>query len=298
MKKKTKSRIEFKFFKIFYKINKKLPYPFVEKSIINLSKFAGNVLRLRRNVAESNLKKIYPDKSKKERNMILTKMYENLGRTAAETYFGDREELLKKCETRGFENISKALEKGNGVILATFHMGNWELAGVSIAKKYKMGVVLKKQRNRYFDDFTNKLRENENIVLIDKKNALRPIIQLLKQNYVVSILMDQNAGKHGIRTNFLGLPSSTFVGTAKIAIKQKCPIIPAITYRNDKGENIFIVEAPVDTTKFTNNIHDIKALTELVSGKLEKYIHEHPADWFWVHKRWKGAKKAKFVETI
>ncbi len=295
MKKKTKSKIEFNLFKAFYNLNKKLPYVFVEKSIINLSKFAGNILKLRRNVAESNLKKIYPDKSRNERNKIILKMYENLGRTAAETYFGDREELLKKCDIRGFENISKALGKGNGAILATFHMGNWELAGISIARKHKMGVVLKKQRNRYFNDFTNKLRENENIVLIDKKNALRPIIQLLKQNYVVSILMDQNAGKYGIQTNFLGLPSSTFVGTAKIAIKQKCPIIPAIAYRNEKGENIFVVEPPIDTTKFSNNLQDVKALTELVSEKLEKYIHEHPADWFWVHKRWKGAKKAKIV---
>jgi len=293
MKKKTKSKIEYHFFRLFLGFNKMFPYSWVERRLINLSKFGGTFFKIRYKVALENMQKVYPQKSSAELKQTIREMYAALGRTAAETFFGDNDQLLEKCQIEGFENLEKALAGGKGAILATLHMGNWELAGISIARAHKMSVVMKKQRNKYFNTYTNKLREKENIILIDKKNALRPIIKLLRENYVVGILMDQNAGKYGIRTDFLGHPASTFVGTAKIAIKQKCPIIPAVSFRDANGNNVFVVEPAIDTTNFKNTPEQVKELTEQVSKHLEKYIHAHPADWFWVHKRWKGATKAR-----
>ncbi|MCK4956163.1 MAG: lysophospholipid acyltransferase family protein, partial [Candidatus Cloacimonetes bacterium] len=295
MKKKTKNKIEFTAFLIFIKIFKSLPYAFVEKFLSNLFMTCGKIFKIRYDVAYENLKKVFPAKTDKELNNIIKEMYGGMGKTAAETYFGNNDKLLKKAEIQGFENLEKALKQGRGVILATLHMGNWELAAIFLSRYTKTSAVLKKQRNRYFDEYMNKQREQENIELIDKKNALRPIIKNLKENNVVCILMDQNAGKNGIKTDFLGHPASTFVGTAKIAIKQKCPIIPAVAYRDESGKNIFILEQPIITDNIENSPLAVKTLTELVSKRLEKYILQNPSQWFWVHKRWKGTQKAKEI---
>lgn len=293
MKKQQLSKIEFNFFISIIRLFRQFPFSVAEKILANLMRFGGTILRLRYDVASTNLKMVFPDFNKKQIKDIISTMYYDMGRTVAETYFADNDDILNNSEIVGFDNIYKALESGKGAILATLHMGNWELAGIAIARKTKMSVVLKRQRNRYFDKYTNELREKEDIVLINKKNALRPILSLLKQNYVVGILMDQNAGKNGIVTDFLGHPASTFVGTAKIAIKQKCPIIPAVAYRDKDGKNHFVVEEPILTSDITNTPENVKALTEQVSKRLENYIIKYPSQWFWVHKRWKGAKKAK-----
>ncbi|MCK4653910.1 MAG: lipid A biosynthesis acyltransferase, partial [Candidatus Cloacimonetes bacterium] len=34
-------------------------------------------------------------------------------------------------------------------------------------------------------------------------------------------------------------------------------------------------------------------LTEKVSKQIEKYILKYPSQWFWVHRRWRGSKKAR-----
>ena len=295
MNKDTQSRIEFFFFKLFLNTFKILPYALVVKVLCNLFILGGFVVGIRKNVATRQLMMVFPEKSKNEINKILRRMYFDMGRVAAETYFGDSKKLFLKAEINGWENLEKAVDMGKGVIMVTGHLGNWELAGRYIASKFKLSVVAKKQRNRYFDEYTNKIREAENIVLIDKKNAFKPILKLLKKNYIVTILIDQNAGRDGILTDFLGFKASTFIGAAKIAIKTGCPIVPAFAVRAKDGTNHFTVEEIISPYKFQNDDKSVKELTEIISKKLEKYILKYPSQWFWVHKRWKGRDKARKI---
>ncbi len=295
MKKDTQSKIEFFLFMLVLKIFKRIPYHITETIIKKLFVFGGTILGIRKKVAKQNLRMVFPKKNSLEIHHIIRKMYLYMGITAAETYFGDFKKLYERTEISGWENLDEAVKMNKGVILTTGHLGNWELAGRYIATKHKMSVVAKKQRNQYFDEYTNKIRGKENILIIDKKNALRPILKLLKQNYIVSILMDQNAGKDGILTKFLGFDASTFVGAAKIAIKTGCPIVPAFAIRKRNGENLFISEKPIITENIEDSPENVKQLTEEISSHLEKYILKYPSQWFWVHKRWKGKDQAKKI---
>ncbi|OQX71113.1 MAG: hypothetical protein B6D62_02670 [Candidatus Cloacimonas sp. 4484_275] len=294
MKKKTKNKIEFYLFRGLLKLLKLFPYKFSEQIIVSLFILIGYYIGIRKKVAAEQLKMVFPEKSNREIKKILLRMYAGMGKTAAETYLGNKTKLFANSVAEGWNNLEKAVAMKKGVILATGHIGNWELAGRYIAAHFKFSVVAKKQRNRYFDNYTNKLREKDNIEIIDKKNAFREIIKKLRNNYIVAILIDQNAGKNGILTNFLGFPASTFVGAAKIAIKLKCPIVPAFAVRENNGKNHFIILPMILPTNYQNNEQSIKQLTEKISSTLEKIIIDHPSDWFWVHRRWRGFKKARY----
>jgi KDO2-lipid IV(A) lauroyltransferase len=177
--------------------------------------------------------------------------------------------------------------------MASMHTGNWELAGRYIHTKHKLSVIYKKLRNRYLNDFTYSIRNSDGLVLIELKTALRQILKLLKEKYIVTIMIDQNARKNGVRTVFLGHPASTFVGTAKIAIKTQSPIVPALALRTPDDKHKLIFEPMILPEGYENTTKDIIALTEKVSGQLEKYIRQYPEQWFWVHRRWRGYKRAK-----
>jgi phosphoenolpyruvate synthase/pyruvate phosphate dikinase len=155
------------------------------------------------------LKMVFPGKENREIKKILLQMYINMGKTAAETYLGSKEKIFRESSIEGWEYLEKAVAKKKGVILATGHIGNWEFAGKYIAARFKLSVVAKKQRNRYFDIYTNRLRQQDKVGIIDKKNAFREIIKQLRENYIIAILIDQNAGKNGILTNFLPSASAT-----------------------------------------------------------------------------------------
>ncbi len=295
MKKLTKSKIEFFFFKLFINIFKVFPYKFTRSFLASLFVFGASIFNIRKSLANKQLKMVFPDKPKKEIKKILNKMYYHMGLTTAESYFGNKEKLFERCEIKGWKNLKDAVEEGKGVILVTGHFGNWELAGKFIASHFDMAVVGKRQRNRYFDDYTNALRLKDKVIVINKKNALRPILKMLGDGYIVSLLMDQNAGRNGVLTDFLGHEASTFVGAAKIAIKTGCPIAPAYAIRKDDGSHVFICEEIISPEGFKNNLEDIAKLTEIISKRIEKYIYQYPHLWFWVHKRWKGHKKARKI---
>ena len=293
MKKPVQSKIEYILFLGLYHSIKWLPLKTIKFLASQIMIFGGMVLGIRRSTAEKNLKMVFPDLSVHERNKITREMYRQMGKTAAETYFADFDKLYKNVELEGWENLEAAIAMDKGVILASCHTGNWELAGRFIHEKHKLSVIYKKLRNRYLNDFTYTIRDNKGLILIEVKQALRLIMKLLKEKYIVTIMLDQNARKNGIITNFLGHPASTFIGTAKIAIKTKTPIVPAIALRLPNDKHKFIFEKPIFPDEYKNTTEDIRKLTEEVSQQLEKYILKYPEQWFWVHRRWRGYKKAR-----
>lgn len=288
-----KNQIEFCLFKIFLLIFGLLPYKFVRKSLGKLFLWGGKLFNIRRSVAAKQLHLIFPKKSETEREDILDKMYFNMGITAAEMYFADPKRLFQDVQVTGWENLQNAVDQKRGVILASFHAGNWELAGKYIAQYFKLSVIVKKQRNYYFDQYTNELRRKNNIKIISKKNSLRQIMKLVKENFIVTILIDQSAGKNGVLTDFLGYPASTYIGAAKIALKTGAPIVPSIAIRNKDGSHNFIFEQVIQPEDFKIKTKPAITLIEYISKVLEKYIYQYPEQWFWVHKRWKHDKAAK-----
>lgn len=296
MRKEKQSRLEYIGFKVLLKLLSLLPYSLIRFLLANLFVFGGYYLHIRRKVAFRNLQYIFPDKQKEEMDKIIKGMYYNFGLTAAEIYFEDFQQTKASIEVEGWQNLKNALKRKRGLILATGHIGNWELAGRYIASKLKMAVVAKRQRNRYFDNHLNKMREEAGMKIIFRKKALKPIFKYLKRNYIITLLIDQNAGDDGIRTDFLGKSASTYVGAAKIALKKGVPVVVGIAYRKQDGTNVFRFEKPILSDDKSTNDMALKNLTEHISKKLEYYILKYPEQWFWVHKRWKGAKKAKTIE--
>ncbi len=293
MNNKTKNIIEYSAFRTFVFLFKLLPYKLALWKMKKIFVLGGYYIGFRKKVAMDNLNLVFPDKSNKEKLMILKEMYAQMGDTAAETFIQNDEEFLKKVNCIGLENLEKAYSMGKGVILATAHLGNFEMAGRYLCKRFQTSVVAKIQRNRLFHAYTMRDRDKYNLEVISMKMSVRKIIKLLNKNYLVAIMMDQNAGKKGILTNFLGHPASTFVGTARIAMKTKCPVIVAVPIRMPDGSQTFYIEGPYFATDFEDNLKGQIAFTELISGKLEQYILKYPEQWFWVHRRWRGVKKAK-----
>lgn len=290
MKKVVRNKIEFALFRVIRWLLMLFPYRISLKLMESLFRWGGYYLGIRREVGVKNLKKVFPEMSRRNIRNTLMEMYRQLGITAAETYLADQEKLYSQIRLKDWQNLETAFSKNKGVLLASLHMGNWELGGRYIGRHHPLGVIYKKLRNGLFDDYTNQDREKCGIVMIPKKKALKMIMKLLDQKYVVTIMIDQNAGKMGVLTNFLGHPASTFQGIARIAIKTGSPIVPGVAYRDEDDKNVLSFEEMILPDQYDNSPESVKELTERVSHCLEKYILKYPAQWFWVHRRWRGAK--------
>jgi Kdo2-lipid IVA lauroyltransferase/acyltransferase len=289
---KVQNIVEYALFRSALYVIGLFPYKSIRQFCIDLFIFAGYYIGVRKKIASNQLRMVFPKKNNNEINKLLKETYRNLGITLAEIYFGSIPELVRNCHMENLENLTDVLALGHGAVVCTGHFGNWELAmHVLAAHGIKMAGVVKRQRNPYFDDYTYKWRTQCGIDIIYKDEAGRNIIKALRENKIVVLLIDQNAGKDGIVMDFLGHPSSTFKGAAKIALHGNIPIVSAFLIRDKEGNNIAHFEPPIYPDKYTNTEEGVLQLTKDVSRQLEDKIMEYPHLWFWLHRRWKGVRK-------
>jgi len=272
-----------------------MPRQLSVKLLVCLFDVIGYRVGVRKQVAAAQLSKVYPEKSDQEIGQIIRNMYRNMALSIQEIYLDNDRILLSRCILDGREHIEAALAMGRGAILATGHFGNWEAARIMPLWGIPISVIAKQQRNRFFDRYTNRIRERNGACIIDMKSGLRGIIEHLQKNEMVAILTDQNAGRHGLITDFLGFPASHWKGAAKIALRYNVPIVPGFVIRDERDQLIFRFEPMIMPDKPTNLAYSAQSSSEdeclhlirRINYILEGYITQFPHLWFWVHKRWK-----------
>jgi KDO2-lipid IV(A) lauroyltransferase len=256
------------------------------------------VLRIRRKVALENLTQVFPEKSKKELNKILHNHYYNLALTAFETYV-PMIHTESPYTTEGWEHIEEALSLKRGVLVVSGHFGNWEMAGRYLSEKgVKINVIIKRLRNPHVNDYINEPRTKAGIKIIYKSKNMKPVFKALMKNEVVVMLVDQDAGKEGVRLPFLGRSASIITGYARIASRLDTPLVLGIFLRESPGKFKFIFEKGILPSKSKNLDRSYIKIVEQLNKGLEKYIRLYPEQWFWVHRRWKGERKASRLEDI
>ena len=249
---------------------------------------------MRREVVRTQLGAVFPELSAAELAGLTVKVYDNLGLTAAEVLFAEPEALFQTVDiSPGWDVLDRALARGRGAIAATGHIGNFELGGRVLARRFPLLDVVKVRRNAPFYRFLQEQRLRFGIRTVPTERSGRAVLAHLRSGGLVTLLMDQDAGKTGFVTDFLGLPASTWPGAARISIRTGCPVIPVAILRNDDRTHTLHIGEALEPQGLSDRESDIKEFTGRISAAVERFILNRPEQWFWVHRRWKGAAEAR-----
>jgi ADP-heptose:LPS heptosyltransferase/lauroyl/myristoyl acyltransferase len=195
------------------------------------------------------------------------------------------EKQIRNCVS--FENgegILNALKKGRGVVFIISHIGNWELLAqlTSLAPGYKSSTIYQAIRNKGIDDLINRDRRVKGIITLDRKRGVTKAISLLREGGLVGVLIDQHSGDAGVWTPFFDSLASTSPLAASLATRTEAVVLPCAIYTDGFAHWRFVVGDEIDY-----DVSDGNALTAKLNRTLEAQIRHSPADWFWVHNRWK-----------
>ena len=243
----------------------------------------------RREHSRLNLKKAL-NLSEQDSKKMIKEVYKNLGYDFAEFLIEDsltERDIEEIVEFNNLEYLDQALSKNKGVILYTAHLDNWELLGAILAiKGYKINSIARKQNNSLFDQKINQIRRGIGIGIIPKGLAVRQAFKKLKDNQIVAILGDQDARSTGWKLKFFERDASTYPGAVQFAQRTGAPIVPVFMERKGWLEHKLKVYPPRRIAKAADQEELKKELQSLLE-LTEKEIKAHPADWMWLHKRWK-----------
>jgi KDO2-lipid IV(A) lauroyltransferase len=195
-----------------------------------------------------------------------------------------RENIHHWIRYEGLENFEQARSLGKGVLVATGHLGNWELSAFAHAYlSAPMNIVVRPIDNRRIDALVESRRELSGNRAISKKDAARGILRALAAGEAVGVLIDQNTtADQGAWIDFFGIPACAGSAFVKLAHHSGAPIIPGYALWSDKeGRYVLQFEPAVEITG------DVAQDTQRVHARLEAAIRKHPDQWLWIHRRWK-----------
>ena len=184
----------------------------------------------------------------------------------------------------GGEHFDQARAAGRGVLVATAHLGNWELSAFAHAlMTAPMNVVVRPLDNPLIDRLVERRRALTGNRPIGKKDFARSILKALAANQAVGILIDQNAAQDAsVFVDFFGVPAAAGTGFAKLAAHSGAAVVPGFALWNEAEQRYVLrFDAPLTMTG------DAERDTQTLHSKLEEVIRQYPEQWLWIHRRWK-----------
>lgn len=196
-------------------------------------------------------------------------------------------------EIRGLDDykkaMTKALEKGKGVLILTAHLGSWEFVAHfgaiasgktfhALAKPSKYTGVTRLLRN-------TRSKMGTHVLWTDRPGILKDMLQALKKNEPLGFVMDQKPdGGGGHKVDFLGSDTEFVAGPARIALKSKAPALAIFCVREAPWRYRLICKEINDGDR---EQLDEQELTALMAKALAEGIKLYPEQWTWNYKRWK-----------
>jgi len=240
-----------------------------------------------RQTAYKNLTFAYPENDASWRRAIVDGVYQSIGRLlVAFARFPriDKNNVADWIRYEGFEHYERAKARGNGVLFATAHLGNWELSAFAHALlTEKMNIVVRPLDNPLVDEMVETRRALSGNTLLSKRDFARSILHALRDNEPVGILVDQNsAGDNSAFVTFFGRQACTNLTFAKLADRSGAAVIPGFAVWNEK-ERRYVLRFYPAIEMTGDAVQD----TARIQAAVEAAVREYPEQWLWIHRRWK-----------
>lgn len=259
------------------------------------SSMCGNILFFllprTRELILKNLSIVFPDWSDEKKHEVAIKNLSHYILNLVELIKArnkDIKEIMKNVEVIGLDNLSQVRKEGKSFIVASAHLGNWELlATMSIGVGIPIAIIVKEQVRDIIDKLFSFLRLTKGIVLVEKENSLREGLKIVKTDKLFALLSDQDAGKNGVFVDFFGIKASTYPGAAYFAYKGNVNLYTAFTFRKERNKHCLLIEPEIKIDRsLPRDEWILLAMTEVVK-RTERMIRLYPDQWLWCQKRFK-----------
>jgi KDO2-lipid IV(A) lauroyltransferase len=253
------------------------------------SRVFGPIAGFRTRVRE-NLQLTCPDLSSQEVKRLCIDVPDNAGRAIME-HFSPEEfaarQIHAPVEGPGLADFDEAVTAGRPVMLITGHFGNY-LAGrtaLQARAEKPVGALYRRMANPYFNDaYVEAFRQNGEPMFEQGRRGMMEMVRSLREGGIIAIVSDLHV-YGGAVLRFFGQPAATSVLNAELALKTNAVVLPCYAIRQPDGLSFrVLVNAPIPHT-------DPETMTQALNDDLEAVVRAHMSQWFWIHRRWKAAKK-------
>ncbi|MBN2324598.1 MAG: hypothetical protein JXQ30_12755 [Spirochaetes bacterium] len=204
-------------------------------------------------------------------------------------HYKTRRGVDRKCYIKeGEHHFRDCLDSGEGFVLVTCHLGNWEYAAEYLSLNYRRIHAPVFVEESSGNKALKWMREGRNVTILEtgydtrrSARTLLTMIDVLKKGGIVFLVADQEALAGEYRGTLFGKELRVFGGPFILGQKTGVRILPHYNYREKDGRLALCFEPSIRL-----NGKDPARDIGKVMGFFEKCIGAHPEQYIWSQDRW------------
>lgn len=248
------------------------------------------VFKYRYRVITQNLKLAGVFSEEDKTKVLIRDIYSNLAQILVEglkSFIMTRNQVIKRHKLINREVFDTYYQQQQSIILVTGHVANWEWGSLSagLYTDYKVVAFYKPLSNKIVDRFMRWSRARFGTTLASIAQTSKTFEDYQETPTVFLMAADQSPSKptQAIWLDFMGQKTAFLHGPEKHARNNNYPVLFADIRRVRKGYYELELSLIADNPQALPP----DEITRRYAEKLEKVLHERPADWLWSHRRWK-----------
>ena len=251
-----------------------------------------------RKVAQRNLAMcLGTERTPDETRALAKENFRRLGESyacAIKTAAMSWEDLKSSVEFVGAEKVSPSVsgQEPRTVVVAIGHFGNFELYARfgQLMPAFECATTYRGLRQASLNRLMQSMREQSGCTYFERRTDAAALkAWMTPTGRILGLLADQHAGTGGVRVSFFGHDCSTTASPAVFALRYDCPLRTGVCYRVGLARWRIELGDKIPTHE-SGKARDVTAITRDVNAAFEAAVRRDPANWFWVHNRWKPDK--------
>lgn len=240
--------------------------------------------------AKVNLEICFPELSDKERKKLLINHFKFLGYslfcTLGVTWYKPRERLTKYINIKNLDILEGVIKNKQPVILLAPHFAGVDLMFSRLAMSFIIaGMYRPPRKNLIHWAIDHKRRQFNSIPILNDGN-LKKMIRVIRDGspFYYAPDLDQGRNVQYVFAPFFGRPAATVTALNRIASMTNAKVI-LCTVKSIDNDGHFEVTLSPPLENFPTN--DLAADAARVNKLIEDKVRQSPAEYFWLHRRFK-----------
>ncbi|WP_409970293.1 lipid A biosynthesis acyltransferase [Piscinibacter sp.] len=244
----------------------------------------------RRRIALRNLELCFPGMPAEQRDALTREHFHWLGRSLLERgllWYASAERLKRLIHVEGDPKLAERSERA--VMWLVPHFMALDVAGVAtlLYQNHPAGSIYQQQSDPVMDAAMRRgrLRFGDNAEIFPRSDSAKPLIRAIKKGHAFFNLPDMDFGERDAAfVPFFGVPAATLLAPSRMAYALNMVVQPVVAEILPGGQG-YRVRFLEPWTHFPSA--DALADTAAMNRWIEDEIRRNPAQYLWVHKRFK-----------
>ena len=196
---------------------------------------------------------------------------------------------LVTIDPRSWSYFRAAHDHGRGLIFVSMHFGNFEIGGARIADEMPLNVIADELENQRLMDLLVANRAHKNVRLLPPVGAVRQVLQALRRNEMVGLMMDLGPRAQAFDTvdaDFFGTATAFPAVAASLARVSGAPIVVSACVRRHDNTFTGIALPPIFVERTKQAAEDVQHATQAIARGLESFVTRWPDQWYIFRPMW------------